>query len=375
MLKNIVNIFKKKDLIILDDFFPNLLSRFRVIEFNHYLKNIKKSKVFSFNIEYQKFYSEYIKYYPDNKNKISIKNEDEIFNTSLYYSVFLNNTFNFLPIIESTNANFVFTLYPGGGFVLNDTESDLKLNRIFKSSHFKKVITTQKLTSDYLIDKGLCVPSQIEFIYGGVFKENDSIQKVPQKQYFGFDKNYLDICFVANKYHSLGKDKGFDIFIESAKILIKKFKNIHFHIVGGFGEEDIFIENIKSRFTFYGPQLHSFFKIFNKQMDIIISPNRPFILSPGSFDGFPTGCCVEAGMDGVAVICSDELKLNKYFREGIEIKIISATIDDIVNTVSFYYKKPEKLKDLSINGFIRFNQVFSPKLQLEKRLNLLKQFI
>ena len=44
-------------------------------------------------------------------------------------------------------------------------------------------------------------------------------------------------------------------------------------------------------------------------MDLIISPNVPFVLASGAFDGFPTACCMEAALSGTAMFVTDELKL------------------------------------------------------------------
>jgi hypothetical protein len=33
-------------------------------------------------------------------------------------------------------------------------------------------------------------------------------------------------------------------------------------------------------------------------MDLIVSPNVTFVFFPDAFDGFCTGTCIEAGLDG-----------------------------------------------------------------------------
>jgi glycosyltransferase involved in cell wall biosynthesis len=221
----------------------------------------------------------------------------------------------------------------------------------------------------------MCLPEEIEFIYGGVFMDNDTIPNIFNKQYYKVDKTNLDVCFVASKYSPKGKDKGYDLFIESAKILVTKCDNIHFHVIGGFNKNDMNIDGLESNITFYGYQLHNFLDDFYKKMDIIVSPNRPFVLSLGSFDGFPTGCCIEAGMNGVAVICSDELKLNEYFENSRNIELIPNNVEAIVKIITYYYKHPRLLMVLSKNCYKRFNKVFSPTKQLEKRLDLLTDYL
>ena len=218
-----------------------------------------------------------------------------------------NNICNNLELIEKYGIPFIFTLYPGGGFILNDKESDEKLKKIFKSKYFRKVIVTQKITYNYLLKKAFCKKEDIEFIYGIVTPENVLERKPKDKTYFKKGKDILDICFIAHKYCNKGIDKGYDLFIDVAKVLSKKYSDIRFHVVGGFDENEIDISEIKDRIKFYGIKpTEKLIEMYNN-LDIVVSPNRPFKLSKGSFDGFPTGSCTEAMINKVVLMCSDEL--------------------------------------------------------------------
>ena len=75
---------------------------------------------------------------------------------------------------------------------------------------------------------------------------------------------------------------------------------------------------------FYGAQRTEFFPSFYSQMDLILAPNIPFTLLPGAFDGFPPGGCIEAGLSGVAVFCTDVLNQNIAFKDGEELVIVFA---------------------------------------------------
>jgi hypothetical protein len=110
-------------------------------------------------------------------------------------------------------------------------------------------------------------------------------------------------------------------------------------------------------------------------MDIILSPNKPFLLSPGFFDGFPTGACIEAGLSGVAVFCTDLLQQNILFRDGKEIVIIQPDAQEICDQILSFYQKPEKLHTLSLEGQKAFHSIFDQVAQMEPRLDILSAYV
>ncbi len=276
---------------------------------------------------------------------------------------------------------FVFTLYPGGGFGLNVANSDEMLTRVFSSPCFRKVIVTQKVTYDYLVDNNYCKPEQIKFIFGVVTPLDYINTEYAEKKHFGIDidKETLDICFVAYKYTKKGVDKGYDIFTEVAHQLCQKHHNIKFHVVGGIDEHDIDVTDLRGKITFYGKRDTEWFNDFYKDKDIILSPNIPKTMYPGSFDGFPTGSCVDAGLRKTAIFCTDELNLNKKvfsegneFVEDKEIVIIPHDAVRITSIIESHYHDPKKLKTISENGSLRLKQLFGFEAQILPRINLLR---
>ena len=223
----------------------------------------------------------------------------------LAYVMFLHNAEYFLAWFEKKQIPFIIMLYPGGAFRLDDSDSDAKLRAVFSSTLFRKVIVSQKITQDYLVQKGFCSLNDIKLIYGVITPtEQIKASRLPRKLYKK-DKHTFDVCFVAMKYTIQGIDKGYDLFIALAKKLCLMFDDIRFHVVGTFFSEDIDVSEISDKIFFYGPRPRGFFVEFYAGMDAILSANRPFILDSGAFDGFPTTACVEAGLSGVAVFCSD----------------------------------------------------------------------
>jgi glycosyltransferase involved in cell wall biosynthesis len=314
--------------------------------------------------------AEYEVNYPEFQQRVINFSTMKRIHSKLVYLIFLNNAYSFLEDISEAGSPFVFTLYPGGGFQLNDTTSDKKLRTIFLSPYFKKVIVTQKVTYDYLVCNKFLTPDKIAFIYGGVVP----VTKKSQKKRYRVEKKTFDICFVANKYMQQGIDKGYDTFIE----VVKKMQNIsdiRFHVVGSFSEIDIDAGELANQINFYGMKERSFFKSFYPYMDIILSPNIPFALAPGAFDGFPTGCCVEAALHGVAVFCTDIMGQNLVFSDRDDIVLITNNSEMIVQDVLYYYHNLAELYKIAMNGEKKFRQIFSFEYQMKPRIELLEQLL
>jgi predicted SAM-dependent methyltransferase/glycosyltransferase involved in cell wall biosynthesis len=375
-----------KDLIILDDAFPHPLSAFRLQEYNSYIDYFEDVKVFcKSEIAFpclnetrplKTIIENYEKEYPQFKDKVENFDSEMILEAKAIYTIFLANIYYFIDIIEKYKIPFAFTLYPGGGFELNDHSSDKKLKRVFSSPYFRKVIVTQKITKDYLIDNKFCKPDKIEEIFGVVTPLILLEKEYEIKNHFGKDKSNLDICFVAYKYTENGIDKGYDVFIEVAHELAEKYDNIHFHVVGGFDEDVIDITKIKDRISFYGPRFSNWFDEFYEDKDIILSPNMPYKMFDGHFDGFPTGCCTEAGLHKVAIFCTDELNMNtSKFKEGKEMVIIPHNSQKIVEIIEEYYHNPEKLQEIAEEGYLKIKEIYNYENQINPRINVLEGII
>jgi glycosyltransferase involved in cell wall biosynthesis len=375
---------QKRKLTILDDVFPHLLSAFRIAEYNAYLEEWKDAAVFSTASSFpalretrtfREVLDEYTSRYPQYKGRVHGFDAKSDLEDSLVYTMFLHNADFFLDAIHAYNVPFVFTLYPGGRFQLNDEASDEKLRRVCSSPNLQKVIATQKVVNEYLLEKKFCEPEKIEFVYGGVYPASLLATHGVAKSYYKEDKDTFDVCFVAYKYMERGADKGYDVFVEAANLLAKEHEDISFHVVGPFDETDVDIGGLESRITFYGTRLTEFFPSFYSQMDAIISPNAPFLLAPGAFDIFPLGSCIEAGSCGVAVFCTDPLEQNVAFKDGEEIVIVPRDAGAISDKVGWYHDHPEALRELSEKGREAFRRMFDMEAQMKPRLRILSELM
>lgn len=387
-------VHKDYSYIIFDDVFPCHLSPFRHTEFMEYildnkntfyavtglsllalneqrpLKNIIKEYEESMPVFCERFIdvSESNRYRGLKRLKL-IHNPLAIF---VFERNIINELYDNLSFLEENNIPFVITLYPGGGLIINDKNSDEILKRIFSSKCFRKVIVTQDNVKNYLLSKKLCDENDIEFIFGIVTPEH-TLDNSKKKRVYYPNKETLDICFVSHRYLPKGEDKGYDLFIESAKKIIQKNpnSNIRFHVVGGFSKDDINVDKIKDYISFYGIISSKELDDLLINMDIIVSPTRPFVLSKGSFDGFPTGSTTNAMLNGVLAITTDELKLNNNrFVDGHEIIIVKPNTNDIVNKVQELYNDPNKLKTIAKAGRAKAKKIYSLKEQMDRRLKL-----
>ena len=375
----------KYDLIIFDDYFPNPVSGFRSSEFLEILHAFPSVKIIINPVSYKYYnlsdtdFKVHLNQFRNKhfllKNKIKKVGFFNNINCKLFYFLFLNNGRRIVPYLNRRKINFIFTLFPGGGFKMNDEESDADLKKIMASGYFKGVIVNQQIIKNYLLEKGFCGKNQIHYLHGIPMPQKKLEFDGEQKEYYKNKKESLDICFVAAKNLSKGEDKGYNLFIESALLLYKLHPELRFHVIGGFNGQEIDVTELGVAIRFYGyldaDTLHDTLKNF----DIIVSPNRPHMLGPGSFDGFPLGTCVEASLVGCIIIATDELNENRQYVPNEEIIIINPDTKDIINKIESLIGSPEKLKKIGIAGMNKTKELFSYKNQTEPRLQLLKSWI
>ncbi|MDQ0346231.1 glycosyltransferase [Ancylobacter vacuolatus] len=372
------------DLLILDDAYPHPQSGFRREEFDTYLALFERVRVFSSGAAST--------FFKDKRSIEEVIAEHDVAAPALSgktrpmaklppnqrarcgLTVFAGNCAASLAHFEANAIPFVFTLYPGGAFFMRDATSDDRLRRIFASPMFRKVIVTQKITLDYLVEKGFCARGEIEFIYGVVTPATNLDPPAPLPRY-GEGKPRLDICFTAHKYTSDGRDKGYDLFLDVARALAARFDDCHFHVVGGFGPDDLPLDGLDGRITFYGSREPGWLRDFYRDKDLILLCNVPFVLLPGAFDGFPTACGSDAMLNEVALFCTDPLNLNCAFVDDRDLVLVPHEVEAIVEKVSWYRAHPSALRELARSGRVAAERVYGFDAQLAPRLALLHRQI
>lgn len=366
-------------LVVFDESFPHKLSAFRFCEFTELLKNFPECHVITsdnstqfVNNSHDKDHllGTYRQEFPDLANRVHKFSDVAVLRASLAYCVFLSLAHKYLSMFESLNIPFIFTLYPGGLFELNQPKSDAMLRRVMSSPLFRRVIVTQPIVKDYLLANDFCKAESIDEVFGCVTLDSGS-EKCQQKRYFGKEKDTKDICFVSHKYHARGHDKGYDVFIQVAKELAIRQPNVFFHVVGGFTATDIDICGIEDRIRFYRALEADELTNFYLSMDAIVSPNIHGVHSPGQFDGFPTGCCIEAGLLAVVPFCTDLLKQNRILVDGSDFVLIDREPVNIADQIEKRLSDMDKFYQMSKTVKQTFSRVFGYSAQIEPRVKIL----
>jgi hypothetical protein len=288
----------------------------------------------------------------------------------LAYVTFLGNAVRFLPFFEARQLPFIFQLYPGGGFEVGQADVDEQLRKVLQSPLCRKVVTTQRITRDYIVNNIGYDPAKVELIFGGVFESRIEFDFHRDKKRWGRDKETIDFCFVAHKYGDDLTSKGYDQFIAIAQALARDAR-LRFHVVGDYAADDIPLGAARARFQFYGARENEFFATFYPSMDAILSINRPFTLRPGAFDGFPTGACIEAGFRGVLNCINDPLGLNEALNPEQDFVLLDYHTDASVERLSSLLTDMDQFYALAYRNCRKYQQVFGTDGQLWPRTRLI----
>jgi lipopolysaccharide transport system ATP-binding protein len=376
----VLTVVNQKPWVVLDDFFPNLLTGFRVAEYNAHLEAFPQLTVMSTLGDFADQHRAYAQLYPQYAHRVQPFAPEWLAGCGLAYINFLNNAAHYLPLLHEKGIPFVLTLYPGGGFGLDEHASDEKLAAILSSPLLRAVIVTQPVTEQYL--RAFAQRLQIQLpelhrIDGVVVNSQYFEAQAPRTARFGTPGAPLNVCFVAECYMPLGANKGYPELIEAA-LALADVPQVQWHVVGGgFLASDFDVAALGGRLHYYGRLETSALRQFYAGMDLIVSPNRPRLLHPGNFDGFPTGCCVEAALSGVAVMATDALGQNPGFVDGQSIYLLAT--DDAVplaaqiqTRIRHLLDHPSHLQAVAEAGQLLTQQLYAPTRQIGTRQQILR---
>ena len=353
-------------MVILDDYFPEVIGGFRLAEYNAYFAASSTVEVLSTKGDVESHIADYERVFPECTSRVRRFSEELLDSAGLAYMNFLNNAAAFLPALTAADVPFVLTMYPGGGLALGLAETEEKLNAVLSSQLLQAVITTQPITTA-LVNERVAGRLPITEVLG-VVANPIYFQRVPaHATYVGEGKPDLNVCFVAERYMAGGLNKGFPEFLETVLRLRKAGVSATGHVVGGCTPDDSPSPELLHGITFYGRLTTEALMDFFSTMDVIVSANRPGVLIEGNFDGFPTGCCVEAALCGVAVVAADELGQNRLFRSGHDIVIVRPDAEECSDQIIRLLERPSGLADLARRGQYAFRSKYTPTVQIGAR--------
>lgn len=388
MKKKLINRFRNlkrgssKGIIILDDILPSTLSPWRSYEYSE-LSKVFNTKILTDSTTFQNYcqnksFDENLKIltenYPSLDNKIGKLKFSSNLNSEITYMLFYNNIKKHFDVLNRNKNPFTFTLYPGGGFGFDDVTVDENLKRYFDSKQFKGVIVNQNCTKKYLIEKQLCDPNHINLISGVPLNLN-----TPEIQNFEYkkDSNKTSILFFANKYTPDGSDKGFDVFQKIVLDLMNLKDQFNFIVMGGFSESDLTDVNLKDIILFKGVLNEFEFESVLKETHIIVSPNKPFLLSKYGFDGFPLSTCITASLFGNVTFMTDYFNESDYLglKEEQDFIKIDSDINFITNKIIELHNNRDLLKKIAENGRNKMLHLHSFETQMTPRIDHFKKIL
>lgn len=385
---------RNQRLMLLDTAFPSPISPFRFGEFAGYMQRFPQCvartrfdhQLFRFGagLEFPDQVMHFAQTHNIDPDRIGHLLKHTDLRCKLAYTVFVNQADQFFMQMQVPAQKLAFTLYPGGGFELGGARSDGMLRRLFSDPRLERVVTTQRTSYEYLIERGFCKEDRIVHIYGGLVPTAMNPPEVDfEARRRERSQRALQVCFVAHRYTATGAEKGYDVLVDVMKALAHE-EGVHFHIVGGYDASVLDLGDVRN-VTFHGPQPAAFFPSFYAQMDIILSPNAALSAlnksGVGSFDGFPTGAVLEAGLHGVAMFMSDVLGMNQHidgkpiFVPGEDAVIIDRQVDQIAEAIRTHMSEPDALEKMAQKGRLRLLQHFARDAQMQPRFELMQTLL
>ncbi|MBB3676492.1 glycosyltransferase [Modestobacter versicolor] len=358
---------RRRGVVVIDDHFPTKGTGFRIAEYDWMLRHGVVSEVMTTAQPLEPLVAEYALLHPETSRQISAYDPRRLAGFECASVMFLNNAARFLADLERNELPFVLTLYPGGGLNLGEPVTERKLRRVLASPQLQHVITTQPLVTELVRTTGGGAVPVTEVL--GVTVNPSYLTPGPglRTDYFGSGKEHLDVCFVAHRYTADGSDKGWPVFLQSLSLLRETGVPVRGHVVGGFGRADVGAEFADLDLTFAPvlstPQLREFYL----GMDVIVSPTAPGRLAPGSFDGFPTGSCVEAALCGVALVATDPMDQNRLYTDGQDIHMPRADATDVVQRVLAMLGEPDGVRRVGQAGLRTTRRAYGVDAQLSSR--------
>lgn len=369
---------RKNNIVIFDDFLPSNLSPWRSYEFHEIVKHFEKVKIICDTTTYQhynqgKSFKENFKLlkqqYPFFNKAIVKTNKHLKIKSDLAYTLFYNNIIKHFDFIEENKIPFAFTLYPGGGFVLNDKGINDNLKKICSSKFFKGLIVNQHVTKEYLIENNITTADKINLIPGV------SLNLVGDFKFIEKEYSVIKIVFFANKYTEGGKDKGFDVFQNIVFQLIQNKQNIIPVVIGNFSNDDLIFNELIDKVVFKGVLNEAEYQKELETTHIFISPNQPNILAPGAFDGFPLSTAVAASLANNVLFLTDYYNEAEKigFIDGLDFYKLTNSLTENVTLIESVIANNELMKEISQNGKNKTLNLYSFNNQIQPRIEFLKK--
>lgn len=370
-----------RPLLIVDDVFPHPASAFRYHEILGYLRHFPGCRVATSAAGFRTLgerrppadlIADFDRRWPDLAGRVEpLTMHTRPDPSAVGYGMLVNNLYAYGGVFERHDVPFAFTLYPGGGFSLEDSAAVARLEHVVASRMFRHVVVTTRAARDLLRDRRLVPEQRVTYLYGGVVPPAET-PRVPVHRY-PLSKDVLDVGFVAPKHTPHGRDEGFDVFVQAAWLMCRAGLPVRFHVVGGFGPDDLEAGLLLGdQVTFHGRPGRELLADLYAGMDVVLSPGAS---GERASRGVPTRCSAEAALAGVALVCSDPTGQNDAFTDGHDIVLVPRDAVAAADAIAGLLRRPDDLARIARNGQATCERVFGLEAQLGPRLAVLESLL
>jgi glycosyltransferase involved in cell wall biosynthesis len=265
----------------------------------------------------------------------------------------------------------VISLITGLGFAFTGLSAKARLLQRFNENLYKLSIRKNKFIvfqnkDDYqlfLDRKVISKQQQVAFVSGSGVNLNQFkfSEKTPT------DK--VSFLLVAR----LIKEKGIDLYLQAAKILKHKYPKTEFHLIGApetsptaISQEELKVLHEEGVIVFHGLQ---------RNIEEHLHKNDVFVLPSYYREGLPR-TTLEACACGNPIITTDSVGCRESVEEGVNGFLIEPQkLEPLVDTMEFFIKHPEKIKEMGINSRRYAEKRFDVNIINQDLLDLIEQAI
>ncbi|RZS57419.1 hypothetical protein EV141_1131 [Microcella putealis] len=359
--------------VILDDYFPSLLTGFRVSEFTYLLREGAVDAVMTTAEPYAHLSQTFGETFPDLANRVMPFDPSSLADAGGAYITFVNNARYFMPYLVEHKLPVVLQLYPGGGLNLGDPNVDRLIIDLRASGLLRGLVVTTERARTWL--ESLDVGDVPVALIPGVAIERTYLGPGAgsRTNYYPTASDVLRFGFVAHKYSADGRDKGFPDFLATLAAVMTDGISVQGSVIGGFTPDDVPAghQPLLPYLTFHGPLLSEAMKAVLFSVDLVVSQNRADVLAVGQFDGFPTASSVIGSLCGAGLVLTDPLNQNRLFVHGRDALIVpddpavaAASIVQLLNGIG--------IQALARHGLRVTRRHYGVQAQLAPRLEFLQ---
>lgn len=211
----------------------------------------------------------------------------------------------------------------------------------------------------FMIEKGI-VKNRYDIIPGsGVNTEQFSVSEYPKR-------DITEFMYVGR----MMREKGFELYIDAAERIYKKYPNTHFHICGSFEEnyKDRVNKLIEKGFISY----HGLVEDMKSMYDRINCTIHPTYYPEGM-----SNVLLESLSCGRPIITTDRAGCKEIVDDGVNGFVVKQNdLDSLINAIErFLHLTRKEQKELGLRGRNKIEQLFNRKIVVKKYIDTINTVV